>query len=203
MNVQQLNNELGNIDLYLLDQILKDRFPADAKILDAGCGEGRNLTYFLNNRYDVYGIDQNEDAIRMLHFILGSKYPQVSKSNFTVGSLSDLPYGEESFDYITCSAVLHFSSSHEHFWSMFDQLNHVLKKGGQLFIRMTSEFGLDNLTIDKNGQADLKDGSIRYLLTQSSLDRVLNVYDYELIEPVKSVLVSDMRSMSTLILRKG
>ncbi|WP_332912670.1 hypothetical protein [Algoriphagus boritolerans] len=48
MEVTELNQLLGNVDIYLLDQILKGRFSKEMKILDAGCGEGRNAVYFIN-----------------------------------------------------------------------------------------------------------------------------------------------------------
>ena len=41
-----LNEFFGDIDIYLFDQILKNRFAPEMKILDAGCGGGRNLVYF-------------------------------------------------------------------------------------------------------------------------------------------------------------
>jgi hypothetical protein len=49
--IKELNQLLGNIDIYLLDQILKARFEKHCKILDAGCGEGRNLIFFVRNEY--------------------------------------------------------------------------------------------------------------------------------------------------------
>ena len=63
MTVKNLNSKLGNIDIYLLDQILKGRFNKGMKILDAGCGEGRNLIYFMREGFTVYGIDENHLAI--------------------------------------------------------------------------------------------------------------------------------------------
>ncbi len=39
MDINELNKLLGNIDLYLLDQILKGRFTKELMILDAGCGD--------------------------------------------------------------------------------------------------------------------------------------------------------------------
>jgi tellurite methyltransferase len=52
-----------NIDLYFFDHILKERFNLKMQVLDAGCGGGRNIVYFLRNGYKVFGTDENEDAI--------------------------------------------------------------------------------------------------------------------------------------------
>ncbi len=62
-----MNNNLiesfGNIDIYLFDQLLKGRFDNSKRILDVGCGGGRNIVYFLKNDFDVFGIDTDATAI--------------------------------------------------------------------------------------------------------------------------------------------
>ncbi len=203
MNIQQLNGELGNVDLYLLDQILKGRFSPDQKILDAGCGEGRNLIYFLNNGYECHGIDKNDDAIRMLHFILGSKYPDVLKSNFVVGDLVEIPFETSSFDWVLSSAVLHFAGSHDHFWQMVSELDRVLKPTGSTFIRCASDIGLTGHRPLDDGRFQLPDGSMRFLLTQEMIDKIKTQFGFEEIEPVKTVVVDKMRCMTTLALKKS
>lgn len=202
MEIRQLNNELGNIDLYLLDQILKGNVSKNAKILDAGCGEGRNLVYFLNNGYDVYGIDANEDAIRMLHFILGSKYPEVDKGRFSVGQIQNLPYQDNTFDYVICSAVLHFADSQDDWLRMMQQLIRVMRVNGILFIRAASDFGLTGHQELKDGQYQLPDGSVRFLLNKTILDSTMNELSLEPIEPYKTVIVHGQRCMTTLVMRK-
>ena len=65
MHHKELNKLVGNVDIYLLDHILKGTFEGKIKLLDAGCGEGRNLKYFINNGFDIYGVDSNPMAIKM------------------------------------------------------------------------------------------------------------------------------------------
>ena len=48
----------GGIDIYLFDQLLKGRFVPGMRILDAGCGSGRNLVYFLRSGYEVFAVDE-------------------------------------------------------------------------------------------------------------------------------------------------
>ena len=200
MTIQELNLELGNIDLYLLDHLLKNRFSLNSKILDAGCGDGRNLIYFLNNGYRVYGVDADPDAIRMLKFISNSKYPDYDATRFNVGNVEDMDFESESFDLVISSAVLHFAESHEHFDFMFNEMVRVLK--GQLFVRMTSDIGLQDYEPLNAGRCALRDGTERYLITESKIDELLQIHKLELIEPMKTVLVENKRSMVSLLFNK-
>jgi tellurite methyltransferase len=203
MTTQELNRELGNIDIYLLDQILKGRYKEQTKILDAGCGEGRNLIYFLNNHYQVYGVDQNPDAIRMLHFILGSTFPDASKENFEVGSVESMAFENNCFDLVISSAVLHFAKSHDHFLLMFSEMIRVLKAKGHLFIRMTSNIGLEGGKKEgTDGCYSLPDGSLRYLITRELISELVEEFNLEFIEPVKTTIVNDLRCMTTLVIGK-
>ncbi|MGI9543060.1 MAG: class I SAM-dependent methyltransferase [Cyclobacteriaceae bacterium] len=134
MKVNELNRVLGNVDLFLLDQILKGTFDQQMKILDAGCGEGRNLNYFFSHNYSIYGIDRNPAAIRMLHFVLRSAYPDIDIDQFSVGVVESMPYKNEDFDAILCQAVLHFAQDHDHFMAMFSELHRCLKPNGLMLI---------------------------------------------------------------------
>lgn len=203
MDIQTLNKALGNIDLYLLDQILKGAFNPAMKVLDAGCGEGRNLTYFLQNGYDVYGVDANPGAIRMLQFVATSLRPSIDKAHFKVGTVEDMPFEEAYFDLVVCNAVLHFARNHEHFKAMFSALVRVLKPGGILFVRTASSIGIEDKVVATNdGCYDLPDGSKRYLIHKAHIEKLPLEFGLEYIAPFKTVNVEDKRSMSVLVLKK-
>ncbi|MCC5931907.1 MAG: class I SAM-dependent methyltransferase [Cyclobacteriaceae bacterium] len=202
MLYRELNRLLGNVDIYLLDAILKGLFEPEMKILDAGCGEGRNLFYFIRNGFSVNGIDSNASAIQMLQFTARSLNPNYIPSDFKVGKLEEMPWPDQTFDAIICSAVLHFAENEVHFFKMTDELVRVLKPGGTLFIRMASDIGFEI----KPEKADdfrhhLPDGSVRFLLTRNLLSNCLQRYALSFIEPLKTVNVADQRCMSTLLLR--
>lgn len=202
MQYRELNRLLGNLDIYLLDAILKGHFEPEMKILDAGCGEGRNLFYFIRNGFSVSGIDSNASAIQMLQFTARSLNAAFNPSDFVTGKLEELPWQKDAFDSIICSAVLHFAESQQHFFQMTDELIRVLKPGGILFIRMASDLAFDV----KPEKADefryhLPDGSIRFLLTKNLLAELFKRYPLHFIEPLKTVNVADQRCMSTLLLR--
>ena len=75
-----LQHDFGNIDIYLFDQLLKGTYDDCKKVLDAGCGSGRNLVYFLRNNYDVYAIDSNPEAIAVTRARLGSREANVGQT---------------------------------------------------------------------------------------------------------------------------
>jgi SAM-dependent methyltransferase len=199
MTSAEINKTIGNIDLYLLDQLLKGRITPEMRILDAGCGEGRNLYYFIKNGYQhLYGVDPNPTAIQMLQ--MTAKH--IPKEHFIMTNIEDMPFITPVFDYVICNAVLHFANSEEHFDQLFAQLIKVIKPNGQLFIRMTSTHHMEDAIPLGDGIFKLPDGSQQYLLDIDKLSRLLANYKLQLIEPVKSLYVHEQRSMTTLVLQK-
>ncbi len=205
VDYRELNKLLGNIDVYLLDYILKGLFPPEYKILDAGCNDGRNLIYFLRSGYDVYGIDLDGEAIQMLRHIARS----INRScpvddRFIIGDVTNMPFSQAQFDAIISSAVLHFAENEEHFLSMVNELTRVLKPGGILFVRMTTNLGIsDQIKSLGYGRYLLPDGSERFLLTDTLLQEVMNRFEFQLVEPFKTVIIENQRSMSAFVLRKN
>lgn len=201
-SIKALNHLLGNIDIYLLDQILKARFDHDFKILDAGCGEGRNLIYFLRNDYQVWGVDKNNDSIQMLKYLAKSIKKEYPLDRFMSCNVENMPYADFKFDAIISSAVLHFAENPNHFISMLEELVRVLKPGGILFARMATDVGMkDEIKPIGEGKYILPDGSIRFLLTKQLLKDMINHFGFEFIEPFKTVIVDNKRCMSTLVLK--
>ncbi len=188
---------LRGIDVYLIDQLLKGRIPPDGKILDAGCGGGRNIHYLIRKGFAVSGIDANAEAIDLLR----STYPEI-KNGFQQIALEDFD-SHEGFDFIICNAVLHFAQDHEHFNKMFASLTKALAKNGILFIRMTSDIGLHIESKGHEGVFDLPDGSQRYLITRAQVDGLSSEHSLSFLEPVKTVKVEELRSMTTLVFLKA
>jgi SAM-dependent methyltransferase len=199
----ELNRLLGNIDLYLLDQILKNRFSTTMKILDAGCGEGRNVVYFLNSGFQIFGIDQEELAIQYVRFVAKSLNQSYDSHRFQVGQLEDVPFHAGAFDAVICSAVLHFAKSEDNFWEMIKEIDRVLKPGGILWFRMCTGFGgiLEQSEDLGAGRYLMPDGSERFVLRQKQLDRLLEM-GYEFLEAPKTVLVLGQREMGVFVLEK-
>lgn len=190
----------GNTDIYLLDQIMKGRYQATDKILDAGCGDGRNMHWFLQHKMEITGIDQSEDAIQLLK-ANNSSLPQ---SRFNVSLIENTPFPENNFDHIICSAVLHFASSTNHFKAMLKEIVRITRKRGSIFIRMAANICMEDKVIPLgDGVYTIPDGSNRFLLTRTLLAECMKEFNLSFIEPLKTVNVDDIRCMSTMVLQKN
>jgi len=195
MNYKNTTAILGNVDIYLIDQILKNNYAANTKILDAGCGTGRNLRWFYANSYDIYGIDADQNRLNYAR----TTYPKAG-ANFQLGNLTKLPYNNASYDHVICCAVLHFAKNESEFQTMFSEIVRVLKQHGTLFIRMASDIGLDGKPPNVQDGGNKQEGS--FYLTREIIGSLLNTFKLELLEPIKTTNVQDIRAMTTLMFRK-
>ena len=188
---------IKGVDIYLLDQLLKENIHAKQRVLDAGCGNGRNLFLLMQQGFDFVGIDADEDSINSLK----SEFPEHAHRyiNTRIEDFED----SDRFGAIICNAVLHFAMDHEQFDQMMNKLVTLLLPGGILFIRMTSNIGLESkLSNGTAGVFELPDGSRRYLITREKIDQMLACHSLTLVERVKTVNVDGFRCMTTLVLRK-
>jgi SAM-dependent methyltransferase len=87
-----LQEWFGGIDIYIFDQLLKGRFVPGMRVLDAGCGSGRNLVYFLRSGYEVFGVDESEEAIAQVRRLAAALAPQLPAENFRVGTIEKLSF---------------------------------------------------------------------------------------------------------------
>ncbi|MGN6178297.1 MAG: class I SAM-dependent methyltransferase [Mucilaginibacter sp.] len=198
-----LQQQLGNIDIYLFDQLLKGRFDDCHKIIDIGCGSGRNLHYFLQNDFEVYGIDPDAGAVEYVKQLSAQLAPDNPQENFIITTAEQLPHPNNSFDLAICSAIFHFAKSHKHFDEMLRSVWRVIKPGGYLFARLASDIGIEKLVIPiGDGVYILPDGSTRYLVNQQTLLQYTAELDAELFEPIKTTNVQNLRCMTTWCLQK-
>ncbi|MFD0792791.1 class I SAM-dependent methyltransferase [Mucilaginibacter litoreus] len=199
----QLQQLYGNIDIYLFDQLLKGTYDNCKKVLDAGCGGGRNLNYFLRNGYEVYGIDPNPNAVSAVKQLSQTLSDANAQENFVVATAENLPFVDNYFDLVISSAVLHFAHSHDHFDDMLRSMWRVLKPGGYLFARLASDIGIESLVHSLgNGRYLLPDGSERFLVNQQLLLEYTESLNARLHEPIKTTNVQNLRCMTTWCLQK-
>ncbi|HEX8920512.1 MAG TPA: class I SAM-dependent methyltransferase [Pyrinomonadaceae bacterium] len=199
----KLQEWFGQIDIYLFDQLLKGRFTPQMKVLDAGCGGGRNLIYFLRSGYDVCGIDESREAIDHVRRLASALAPRLAATNFRVEHVEGMSFADASCEVVISSAVLHFARDEEHWQSMVLEMWRVLKPGGILFARLASSVGIEKQVEHLEGRRyHLPDGSDRFLVDDKMLLAVTDSLGGEVLEPLKTVVVQNMRAMATWCVRK-
>ncbi len=197
-----LQETFGNIDIYLFDQLVKGTFDDCKTVIDVGCGYGRNIVYFLRNGYEVFGVDQNPEAINEVKKLAKQLAPANPLENFRVALVEDIPVEDNMFDVVICSAVLHFANNKNHFDKMVRSIWRVLKPGGFMFTRLASNIGIENLVEELgNGRYHLPDGSDRFLVDQQTLLNYTRDLNGRLFEPIKTTNVQNLRCMTTWCLQ--
>lgn len=193
----------GEIDIYLFDQLLKGGFDKCRRIVDIGCGGGRNLHYFLKNGYEVFGVDKNEHAIACVQELAARIAPGAPSDNFVVAGAESIPFEPDSFDLVLCSALLHFANDKQHFEEMLQSAWSMVKPGGFFFARLASNISIEHLVVDiGHGRYLLPDDSERYLVDMSTLHHYTHALNAELFEPIKTTNVQNLRAMTTWCLQK-
>jgi 2-polyprenyl-3-methyl-5-hydroxy-6-metoxy-1,4-benzoquinol methylase len=198
-----LQKQFGNIDIYLFDQILRGRVLPGMRILDAGCGEGRNLVYFLQEGFEVFGIDQDPQCISEVMHLASHLASGLPPTNFQVGRVEAIPHSDAYFEVIISNAVLHFAEDERQFLAMVAGMWRVLKSGGVLFTRLASSIGMEKQVKRVKGRRFLlPDGTERFLVDAAMLENLTRELGAELIDPIKSTIVQNQRCMTTWVIRK-
>ncbi len=206
-SAMDLREHFGDIDIYLFDQILKGRLAAGMSLLDAGCGGGRNLVWFLRNGYEVCAVDESAGAVEQVRRLAAALAPHLPAAGFQTADLADLPFPAERFDAVLCSAVLHFARDEAHFDRMLDEQWRVLRPGGLFFARLATTIGMAGRVEPLGGPLGshwygLPDGTRRFLAGEEMLRSTAGRLGGAWLEPLKTTLVEDLRAMTTWVLRK-
>jgi SAM-dependent methyltransferase len=194
----------GHIDIYLFDQLLRGRVPARTRIFDAGCGSGRNLVYFLREGYDVRAVDADRAAIGVVRSNAARLAPSLPADNFRVEAVEEMSFPDGCADFVISSAVLHFARDDAHFMAMLRECWRVLDTSGLFFCRLASSIGIESrVRALGGGRFLLPDRSERYLVTEARLMEITSQLGGELIDPLKTTIVQNQRSMTTWVMRKA
>jgi SAM-dependent methyltransferase len=198
---QTLRAQFGEIDIYLFDQLLRGRFDARRRVLDAGCGTGRNLPFFLTHGCDVYAIDADARAVASARGLVRS-HGAAADDQVVQGELDALPWPDASMDAVVCSAVLHFARDRAHFTRIVDELWRVLAPGGLFFARLASSIGIESLIAATTGRVRLPDGSERFVVDEALLLETTARLGATLIDPIKTTNVQQQRCMTTWVMTR-
>lgn len=199
-----LQDQFGHIDIYLFDQLLRGRIVAGMRVLEAGCGFGRNLAYFLREGYEVFAADADRQAVTAVRRLAASVAPSLPAENFRLEAVEAMSFPDSLADVVISSAVLHFAHDDDHFNAMLRGTWTVLKPGGLLFCRLASSIGMEDRMHRIAGRRFvLPDGSERYLVDEALLLQLTAQLGGQLADPLKTTVVQNQRCMTTWVIRKN
>jgi ubiquinone/menaquinone biosynthesis C-methylase UbiE len=198
-----LQEQFGQIDIYLFDQLLKGRISPGMRILDAGCGTGRNIVYFLREGYEVYGADSDAGSVESVRALARTLAPTLPASNFRVEPVEHMSFDDACADVVISNTVLHLAGNDAQFEAMLLGSWRVLNPGGLFFCRLGSTIGMESQVEHIQGRRYRSpDGAERYLVDAAMLGSLAERLGGELADPLKTTVVQNLRSMTTWVLRK-
>ena len=202
--MSDLLEQFGSIDIYLFDQLLRGNIRPGMRVLDAGCGSGRNLTYLLREGFECFGVDRSEEAIGYVRAMVGRLAPGVPVENFRVEAVEGMSFADGFADVVVCNAVLHFAMDDAQFGGMVRGLWRVLRPGGLLFCRLASTIGGEFDRIGDSGRRYLMPNGVEwYLVDEELLMGWTKELGGELVDPLKTTVVQGSRCMTTWVVRKS
>jgi SAM-dependent methyltransferase len=198
-----LHEQFGQIDIYLFDQLLKGRIAPGMRIIEAGCGGGRNIVYLLREGHEVYGADSDADSVESVRSLARKLAPALPATNFRFEPVERMSFDDAFADVVISNTVLHLAGSDAQFEAMLQGSWRVLKPGGLFFCRLASTIGMESQVERIQGRRfKSPDGSTRYLVDEPMLMSITARLGADMIEPLKTTIVQNQRSMTTWVLRK-
>ena len=204
-----LQEQFGQIDIYLFDQLWRGNIAPGMRVVDAGCGGGRNLVYLMRSGYAVFGVDASPEAVEHVRATARELAPTLPRENFQVGAIEGMPFPDSFADVVVCNSVLHFAQDDEHFDRMVSGLWRVLRAGGLMFCRLASTIGMGNgMEFEPVGGAGstrifrMRDGQAWYLVDEAMLMGLTRRLGGRLVDPLKTTVVQGQRCMTTWVVRK-
>ena len=200
-----LQEQFGQIDIYLFDQILRGNIAPGMRVVDAGCGGGRNIQYLLREGYQVFGVDVSAESVAAVRAMAGSLAPALPSENFQVSAIEAMPFQDELADVMVCHSVLHFARDEAHLESMVGGLWRVLRPGGMLFCRLASTIGaVEGMAFERvsGRRYRMSHGPEWLLVDEAMLMDLTRGLGGELADALKTTVVQGQRCMTTWVVKE-
>ena len=195
-----LQTTFGHIDIYLFDQLLRGRIAPGMRVLDAGCGGGRNLVYLLREGYDVHAVDADPQGVQYVREMAEALAPGLDPAQIRREPIERMSWPDGWFDVVISNAVLHFARDDAQFEAMVREMWRVLRPGGMLFARLASSIGMTAPLEPLGGRRFLlPDGSERYVVDEAQLLALTASLGGTLLDPLKTTVVQGQRCMTTWV----
>ena len=153
-HAEEFTHSTLNVDMESLYQSFLNLLPANAHILDLGCGSGRDSLAFKNKGYRVTAIDYSEALVKKATELLGIK---VKHQSFY--ELNDVAV----YDGIwACASLLH--CERDRLTEVLDKMLRALKSEGVIY--MSFKYGDSDREKDGREFTDLNEQQAQELLAQ-------------------------------------
>jgi len=147
------------------------------RILDAGCGNGRNLIEIAKSCSEAYGLDSSTG---MVNFCRGNLISNgVHNAGCIDGNIMGLPFADGFFDKVLLAAVIHHLSRKEQPVAA-GELFRVLRAGGLLFVTVWAENHLK-----EGNEGHVKWGEVQryhYFFKKEELEGLFEAAGFEVLE---------------------
>jgi len=127
-----------NADVSELYAFFLKHLPANAYIMDLGCGPGRDSKYFLDNGYRVLSVDGSQEFCKLA--------AQLTGQDVLCQIFENIDYTEEFDGIWACASILHVPMSS--LPKVLANISCALKKGGYFY----ASFKYGEYEGDRNGR---------------------------------------------------
>lgn len=131
------------------DLILKHDY-RDKKVLDLGCGDGRNMGLLSNLGMQVYGTEITKEICEL---VMSRMHGFGIKSDIRMGRNNSLPFDDVFFDYVVASASVYYTDAGTTFEDNMKEIMRVLKPNGHIVFSLVHP---DSYILD--GAQEISDG---------------------------------------------
>ena len=129
--------------------------------LDIGCGLGRHSIYMAENGFNVYGMDYSKYVVDI---VKEKAYLKGLDIKLTVGTVSALPYENDSIDCIAAIGVLS-NNDKSGIAAILREMHRVLKEGGETYFNIISK-----ISDIENVNEELVNGNVFYNITEDDFE---------------------------------
>jgi len=105
------------------------------RVLDLGCGVGRNCTYLAKENFDVIGVDISLTALRIAKRL--SKKEKLKNLAFLQATMDNLPLSDCMLDAVICVSVIHHAIRRD-VTKTINEIHRILKKNGLFLANLAS-----------------------------------------------------------------
>jgi SAM-dependent methyltransferase len=150
----------------------------EGKLVDVGCGSGRDVDYFRLRGFNVFGIDYDEKEVATAK----SDFPE---SNFMTANAEEMPFADTAIGAFFMINVMHYVDQTK----VMEEISRTLAPGGYAFIhfnlRITDAEGVTDYVQDKESIEKLFEGfSVVQESTLHRVDQTPFLHEHEILEVI-------------------